>query len=236
MNLVLNKNGREAVIRTDDGERFVPNITQLNEILKLENLKEQLEDYHVRDVKRLEELNSRKLKLNRATCGVMIGAISTSGILTIMAAQNAIDSDLARSVQMGAIGLGATITLMNETVLSRRRELLGLRECIIYEANKIDDIVSRISGLTASSDVIDEQGSILIDTRKELCQLDDVLNFIFYYASNKKKVLRMYDNGGIITFLERCGINSFDTIVEIEDYLFREFNNNKMYDDVMIKK
>ena len=50
MNLVLNKNGREAVIRTDDGERFVPNITQLNEILKLENLKEQLEDYHVRDV------------------------------------------------------------------------------------------------------------------------------------------------------------------------------------------
>ena len=29
---------------------------------------------------------------------------------------------------MGAIGLGATITLMNETVLSRRRELLGLRE------------------------------------------------------------------------------------------------------------
>lgn len=236
MNLVLNKNGREAVIRTDDGERFVPNITQLNEILKLENLKEQLEDYHVRDVKRLEELNSRKLKLNRATCGAMIGAISTSGILTIMAAQNAIDSDLARSVQMGAIGLGATITLMNETVLSRRRELLGLRECINYEANKIDDIVSRISGLTASSDVIDEQGSILIDTRKELCQLDDVLNFIFYYASNKKKVLRMYDNGGIITFLERCGINSFDTIVEIEDYLFREFNNNKMYDDVMIKK
>ena len=46
----------------------------------------------------------------------------------------------------------------------------------------------------------------------------------------------MYENGEIISFLEKIGIKSFDTIAEIEDYLFREVNNMKMYEEVMIKK
>lgn len=236
MNLVYNQNGNKAIIRTDDSDLVVDNYSQLEEILKVENVQEQLKTYYNIDKSRLKELEQRKLKLYTASAGAMVGAISVSGILTAMSAYNAIDDEFSRSIQMGALALGGAVTLINETVLSRRRELLGLRECINYEQEKIDELETKLSVLVNTSSIVEGNDSVLIDSRKELQQLDDVLNFIFYYGANKRKVQRMYENGEIISFLEKIGIKSFDTIAEIEDYLFREVNNMKMYEDVMVKK
>ena len=236
MNLVCNQNGNKAIVRTDVGELTVDNYSQLGEILKNENVQEQLRYYFERDSKRLEELEHRKLKLCRVSTGTLVSAISVSGILTAMRAYNAIDDEISRGIQMSVLAVGGAVTLINETVFSKRRELQGLRECINYEQEKIEDMETRLSVLINSSSIVEGNDSTLIDTRKELAQLDDVLNFIFYYASNKRKIQKMYENCEIISFLEKMGIKSFDTIAEIEDYLFREFNNNKIYEDVMIKK
>ena len=236
MNLMYNQNGTKAIIRTDAADLTVDNYSQLKEILKVENVQEQLKYYYDRDNKRLKQLEQRKLKLSRISAGAMVGAISASGILTIMGAYNAIDDEISRSIQMGALAFGGAVTLINETVLSRRRELLGLRECVNYEQEKIEDIETKLAVLVNTSSVVDGNDIVFIDSKKELKQLNDVLNFIFYYGINKKKVQKIYDNGGIMQLLEKMGIKSFDTIAEIEDYLFRELNNTKMYEDVMIKK
>lgn len=236
MNLVYNQNGNKAFIKSDSGDLSVDNLSQLQDILKAENVQEQLQLYYDRDVKRLEELNARKLKINNATSGTLMGSISVAGILTVANSCNAVDSEFARSVQLAAAAVGGTVTLVNQTVLSKRREKLGLIECINYEKEKLEDLETKIGVLVESSTIVEGEGSTLVDSRKELRQLDDVLNFIFYYGANKKKVQKMYQKCELISFLEKQGVHSVSTIAEIEDYLFRELNDVKMYDEVMLKK
>lgn len=236
MNLVFNQNGNKAFIKSDSGDLSVDNLSQLQEILKAENVQEQLQLYYDRDVKRLEELNARNFKINNATTGTLMGSIGIAGILTVANSCNVIDSDFARGIQLTAAAVGGTVTLVNQTVLSRRREKLGLIECINYEKEKLEDLETKIGILVESSTIVEGEGSTLVDSRKELCQLDDVLNFIFYYGANKKKVQKMYQRCELISFLEKQGVRSMSIIAEIEDYLFRELNNTKMCDEVMLKK
>lgn len=230
------KKGSTAVVRTDDGEKMVRNNANLYEILVSENIKEQLQFYNKRDVSRLSFLERRKFKLNKANFGTAISTVAATGALTVLDGVNAIDTEFSRGLQVGAFVLGTSIIFINESVLTRRRELLGLRKCVKYELEKIAALENKIESLKYDS--VDECGDevIRVDSRLKIRQLNDVLNFIFYYASNKSKVKRIYEKHELYKLLREMNIISIESIAEIELYLYNEFENEKTYMDGIIKK
>ena len=194
------KKGSTAVVRTDDGEKMVRNNANLYEILVSENIKEQLQFYNKRDVSRLSFLERRKFKLNKANFGTAISTVAATGALTVLDGVNAIDTEFSRGLQVGAFVLGTSIIFVNESVLTRRRELLGLRKCVKYEVEKIAALENKIESLKYDS--VDES---LDDHGKFLSENPRYSEYGLFEKKNYKNQAQALEDAGYSTAKDKNG-------------------------------
>lgn len=226
MNVQCEYQGKETVVRTDEGYKTIPNYDNILEILVNENVLGLLKFYYERDSIRYKELRDKKDAMDDAGFKMGIGCLSVAGVSCLLGVTDVLPDAVAQTVSVGAVTTSATYEIVRRFVSLENKERLGLRECLKYQEDRIDRLETKITKSYAKGKVVEKIGFDDVDDKKGKNNLNSVLNFIFYMGCHREKIRRLVKKTRLHSFLrEEFGINDIDCIIEIENYVYKEFSS-----------
>ena len=237
MNVIYKCNNGNAFISADGVNRMMASYEDVEQLLIYENLIEMLDYFYHRDKRELFYLDGKKHTLDKAQ--VVTGATAVaSSIVAPMLTSEIIGNEFAAGLSLGILSTGAVVCLLNEIVLPHNKAREGIRECINYEKQKIEELNCKIECIKKTSKVDKSiKEDTLIDDRDEKKRIQDVLNFIFYLGANKNKVYRMYRDMTLYRYLrEKLQITDLRTLSEIETYVYCTFEDKIEKGNSYVKK
>ena len=238
MNVTYKCNNGNAFISADGVNRMMASYEDLENLLICENLIEMLSYFYHRDKRELFYLDGKKHTLDKAAFAPGAYAVTSSIVVPLLSSCNVVSGEFAAGFSLGVLSTGAAVCVLNKYVLPHNKAREGLRECINYEEQKINELKGRISDIKNNSSVDKStKEEVIIDDREEKKRIQDILAFIFYLGGNKDKVCKMYNDMTLQRYLkEKMKITDLKTICEIESYVFYTFEDEIKKGNSYVKK
>lgn len=238
MNVTYKCNNGNAFISADGVNRMMASYEDVEELLINENLVEMLKYFHHRDKMELFYLDGKKHTLDKAAFATGAYAVTSSIVAPFLSSCDIVSNEFAAGFSIGVLSTGAAVCILNKYILPHNKAREGLRECIYYEEEKINELKARIEEIKSNSQVDKStKEEVVIDDREAKKRVQDILNFIFYLGGNKDKVFKMYQEMTLHRFLrEKMKITDLKTICEIESYVFYTFEDEIKKGNTYVKK
>lgn len=227
MNVQCVAHNNKVIVRADSGVRILTNYDNITDILKYENVLELLKFYYQRDSERYEELCDIKDSIDGVGTLFNVGCITTAGVSFVLGTTDVMPDAYAITLGSCAVVAAATYGVLGKFAGSRYHERMGLKECLNFQEEKIERLQSKISKAYNEGKVVETPETMFyIDDRAEKDRLNKVLNFIFYMGCHRNKVRNIVKKLQLHSFLnEKFNISDVDSLIEIENYVYREFSD-----------
>ena len=117
--------------------------------------------------------------------------------------------------------------IVGKFVGSKHYERMGLMECLNFQEDKIRRLESKIAKCYKKGKVVETPETMFyVDDRVEKDRLYKVLYGIFYIGCHRTKVRNIVKKLQLHSFLsEKVNISDVDSLIEIENYVYREFSD-----------
>ena len=226
MNVQCKHQGKSVLVRTDDGDRSLPNFENIMDVLKDENLLELLNFYYERDLARYNELVEYRELVRSTGVKLALGVTSATVFSFLLSGTDIMSEDMAKSIGIGALITTASYAFLGK-ISQNQKELLGLRECLKYQEERMSRLNTKLMSAYLSGKIVDSDESVeLVDDRVAKDNLNKVLEFIFYMGCNRNKVRNLVKKLRLHSFVRKeFKINDLDSLIEIENYVYRTFSS-----------
>lgn len=227
MNVQCLTRNNKVIVRADGGARILPNYDNIADILKYENVLELLKFYYQRDSERYEALCDIKDSVDSVGTLFNVGCITAAGVSFVLGATDVMPDAYAITLGSGVVAAAATYGVLGKFVDSRYYERMGLMECLNFQEEKIERMESKIAKAYKKGKVVETPETMFyVDDRAEKARLNKMLNFIFYMGCYRNKVRNIVKKLQLHRFLnDKFNISDVDSLIEIENYVYREFSD-----------
>lgn len=227
MNVQCVAHNNKVIVRADSGVRIMPNYDNILDILKYENVLELLRYYNQRDNERFDELGELKSSIDGVGTLFNVGCLTAAGVSFVLGTTDVIPDAYAITLGSGTVAAAATYSVLGKFVGSKHYERMGLMECLNFQEDKIRRLENKIAKCYKKGKVVETPETMFyVDDRIEKDRLNKVLNFIFYMGCHRTKVRNIVKKLQLHSFLsEKFNISDVDSLIEIENYVYREFSD-----------
>lgn len=227
MNVQCVVHNNKVIVRADSGERILPNYDNITDILKYENVLELLKFYYKRDSERYEELCDKEDSVDGVGTLFNVGCITAAGVSIALGATVVMPDIYAITLGSGMVAAAITYGVLGSFAGSRYHECMGLIECLSFQEVEIERMESKIAKAYKKGKVVETPETMFyVDDKDEKARLIKMLNFIFYMGSHRNKVRNIVKKLQLHSFLnEKFNISDVDSLIEIENYVYREFSD-----------
>lgn len=228
MNILYKNQGDKLFVKSDDGEKIVPNTDTALEILKIENIIEMLSYYLKQDEYNLSQSYQDLWEFEKKSYNFRAGC-SIAAVSSALFCVNGVHSELMGGVAVATVAANVISTICSDYKFEKDKWINGISKCVDYENYKLSSLKEQKEELIKIGKPVFKlsHGTNLVDDRSEKKRIDAVLNFLFYMGNHKRKVLRMVKDYKLQSFLKERGVKDIDTIIEIEGYV------NSLYMDIL---